>query len=170
MGYRDRYRTGPANIQKMGVLFTPPEDGNKQTQQMQAQTAPAQASAKDSGVKRSRTLLIPVETGDADYAVARQRVQWEVARRYGRSQVTEVTTDSWRDSNGHLWQPNTLCTISRPQTGFKAVLLIAEIEFVQGDMGTHANLVLMPPQAFKPQPLVLPLAQSEGVAAATRNS
>ena len=165
-----RYSTVQAIIQNMAVLFTPPDDGNKQTQQMQAQTAPVQASANDGGVKRSRTLLIPVETGDADYAVARQRVQWEVARRYGRSQVTEVTTDSWRDSNGHLWQPNTLCTISRPQTGFKAVLLIAEIEFVQGDMGTHANLVLMPPQAFKPQPLVLPLAQSEGVAAATRNS
>jgi prophage tail gpP-like protein len=97
-------------------------------------------------------------------------VQWEVARRYGRSQVVEITSDSWRDSNGHLWQPNTLCRVSRPQTGFKKELLIAEIEFVQGESGTHANLVLMPPQAFKPQPLVLPLAQSEGVAAAIRNT
>jgi prophage tail gpP-like protein len=165
-----RYSNVQAIIQNMAVLFTPPDDGNKQTQQMQAQTAPVQASANDSGVKRPRTLLIPVETGDADYAVARQRVQWEVARRYGRSQVVEITSDSWRDSNGDLWQPNTICTVSRPQTGFKKDLLIAEIEFVQGEGGTHANLVLMPPQAFKPQPLVLPLAQNEGVAAAIRNT
>lgn len=165
-----RYSNVQAIIQNMAVLFTPPDDANKQTQQMQAQTAPVQASANDSGVKRPRTLLIPVETGDADYAVARQRVQWEVARRYGRSQVVEITSDSWRDSNGDLWQPNTICTVSRPQTGFKKDLLIAEIEFVQGEGGTHANLVLMPPQAFKPQPLVLPLAQNEGVAAAIRNT
>ncbi|MCP1213406.1 phage baseplate assembly protein [Acetobacter okinawensis] len=165
-----RYSNVQAIIQNMAVLFTPPDDDNKQTQQMQAQTAPVQASANDSEVKRPRTLLVPVEIGDADYAVARQRVQWEVARRYGRSQVMEITSDSWRDSSGNIWQPNTLCTVSRPQTGFKKDLLIAEIEFVQGDMGTHANLVLMPPQAFKPQPLVLPLAQSEGVAAATRSS
>lgn len=165
-----RYSKVQAIIQNMAVLFSPPEDGNKQAQQMQAQTAPVQASATDSGVKRSRTLLIPVETGDADYAVARQRVQWEVARRYGRSQVMEVTSDSWRDSRGHIWQPNTLCTLSRPKTGFKQELLIAEVEFVQGESGTHANLVLMPPDAFKPQPLVLPMAQSEAVAAITRSS
>lgn len=154
----------------MAVLFSPPEDGNKQTQQMQAQTAPVQASANDSGVKRSRTLLIPIELGDKDNVIARQRVQWEVARRYGRSQVVEITSDSWRDSNGHLWQPNTLCTVSRPQTGFKKELLIAEIEFVQGEGGTHANLVLMPPQAFKPEPLLLPMAQKEGVVATTGNN
>lgn len=165
-----RYSNVQAIIQNMAVLFSPPVDGNKQAQQMQVQTAPVQASANDSGVKRPRTLLIPIELGDKDNVIARQRVQWEVARRYGRSQVVEITSDSWRDSNGHLWQPNTLCTVSRPQTGFKKELLIAEIEFVQGEGGTHANLVLMPPQAFKPEPLLLPMAQKEGVVATTGNN
>ncbi|MFT8597713.1 phage baseplate assembly protein [Acetobacter orientalis] len=164
-----RFSKIQAIIQNMAVLFSPPEDGDRQAQQMQAQTAPVQASATDSGVKRSRTLLIPVENGDADYAVARQRVQWEVARRYGRSQVVEVTCGTWLNCHNKLLQPNTLVTVSNPKSGWKRDYLIAEIEFTQGEQGTRANLILMPPEAFKPEPLIVPIAQNEGVAAATRN-
>ncbi|MGO2959438.1 MAG: phage baseplate assembly protein [Acetobacter sp.] len=165
-----RFSKVQAIIQNMAVLFSPPDDGDKQAQQMQAQTAPVQASATDAGVKRNRTLLIPVETGDQDNKVTRQRVQWEVARRFGRSQVIEATCSTWLNDQGNLLQPNTLITVSNPNAGWKRDLLIAEIEFTQGEQGTRANLILMPPEAFKPQPLIVPIAQNEGVAAVTRNS
>ncbi|MFT9016407.1 MAG: phage baseplate assembly protein [Acetobacter sp.] len=165
-----RYSKIQAILQTTAVLFEAPKDGNKQAQEMQALTAPSQASATDPGVTRYRPMLVPVETGDANYAVAAQRVQWEVARRYGRSRPVELVCDSWRDSNGRLWQPNTLAPIDLGKLGLSERWLIAEVEFVQGADGTHANIVAMPAEAFKPQPLVLPMAQNEGVAAATRNS
>ena len=165
-----RFSSIQAILQTTAVLFEAPQDGNKQAQEMQALTAPGQASASDPGVTRHRPLLVPVETGDEGYKIAAQRVQWEVARRYGRSMPLELTCDSWRDSNGRLWQPNTLSATYLPRLGVTLTLLIAEVEFVQGMDGTHANIIAMPPEAFKPQPLVLPMAQYEGVAASTRNS
>nr|WP_051551792.1 hypothetical protein [Acetobacter persici] len=116
---------------------------------------------------RSRPLLIPVELGDADYAVAKQRVQWEVARRYGRSQVIDVVCDSWRDGSGKLWTPNTLVRIKRKSWQIGQIWLIAEVEFVRGEDGSRAQITLMPPEAFKPEPLLLPMQSNEAVAAAS---
>lgn len=163
-----RYSSIQAIIQNPAVLFTPPEDGDKHAQQMLAQTAPVQASATDPAVTRHRPMLIPVETGDADYAVAKKRVQWEAARRYGRSQIVQVTVDSWCDSRGTLWSPNWLAHCEIPSLKIKRSLLISEVVLVQDEQGTHASITLMPPATFMPEPILVPLAQNEGVAAITR--
>ncbi|MBS1014494.1 phage baseplate assembly protein [Acetobacter persici] len=162
---RGRFSEVRAIIQNPVVLFTPP-DSDDYVSQMQAVSDPVNAVATDPGVTRSRPLLIPVELGDADYAVAKQRVQWEVARRYGRSQVIDVVCDSWRDGSGKLWTPNTLVRIKRKSWQIGQIWLIAEVEFVRGEDGSRAQITLMPPEAFKPEPLLLPMQSNEAVAAA----
>ena len=90
---------------------------------------------------------------DGQY-VAVARAQWEKARRYGRSQAATVTVDSWRDSAGTLWMPNRLCPVDLP--ALKIVgqrWLIASVTYQLGlEGGTRALLVLMPPEAFQPEP------------------
>ncbi len=44
-------------------------------------------------------------------------IDWEMNRRYGRSRQLNVTLDSWRDSAGRLWEPNTLISITLPVFG-----------------------------------------------------
>ncbi|MFT8463129.1 phage baseplate assembly protein [Acetobacter persici] len=162
---RGRFSEVRAIIQNPVVLFTPPTDENY-VSQMDAVSAPPNALAADPGVPRTRPLLIPVELGDADYAVAKQRVQWEVARRYGRSQVIDLICDSWRDKTGKLWRPNTLAAVKRKSWSAPQWWLIAEVEFVRGEDGSRAHITLMPPEAFKPEPLLLPMQSNEAVAAA----
>ncbi|KGB21174.1 phage baseplate assembly protein [Acetobacter tropicalis] len=162
---RGRFSEIRAIIQNPVVLFTPP-DGEDYVSQMDAVSAPVNAVATDPGVTRARPLLIPVELGDADYAVAKRRVQWEVARRYGRSQVIDLICDSWRDKSGKLWAPNTLVQVKRKSWPTAQIWLIAEVEFARGEDGSRAHITLMPPEAFAPEPLLLPMQSNEAVAAA----
>ncbi len=112
---------------------------------------------KDAGVQRYRPLLVLGEMGGFNATFAQQRAQWEVNRRYGRSQAVTVTCDSWRDSAGKLWTPNTLAPVSLPSVKCTptARMLISEVVFRRDADGTHADIVLMPPQAFAPEPIVL---------------
>lgn len=113
--------------------------------------------AIDPGVKRYRPMLISAEMGDAGYQVSQQRAQWEVNRRYGRSQSVQLVTDSWRDASGALWRPNTLAPVSLPTLKMASGknMLISEVVFRLDSDGTHAEIVLMPPEAFLPEPIVL---------------
>ncbi|TCK36731.1 prophage tail gpP-like protein [Paraburkholderia sp. BL8N3] len=111
----------------------------------------------DSQVPRFRYRAIVSEQVMGGPDVAKLRAEWEMARRVGRSFDVRITTDTWRDSAGKLWTPNTLVTIDlpglkmRPQTW-----LIAEVHYRRdNNRGTTADLVIMPPQAFVPQPIML---------------
>ena len=134
------------------------------------------AKATDAGVGRHRSLILVAEQGDYLYTVAKQRAQWEVNRRYARSQVVSVTADSWRDASGKLWTVNTLAPVYLPSVKCtpRAPLLIAEVVFRLDDDGRHADVTLLPPAAFIPEPIILtPLnsgaaqALNEQVASAT---
>lgn len=116
-----------------------------------------QAKKKDPNVLRHRRLSIIAEAGDSNFKVLEARVQWEIARRFGRANTLRVTVDSWRDLRYDLWAPNTLTTISLPSLGLKEVTwLITEVTYSRDmESGTTAELVLMPAQAFLPQPIVL---------------
>lgn len=89
-----------------------------------------------------------------------RRAKWEVSRRAGRSTLAIATIDSWRDSAGALWTPNTLVPVKLP--GLRAPddhLCLSEVTFRRGADGTHADLVLMPKEAFLLEPISLqPLA------------
>lgn len=113
--------------------------------------------AKDSNCKRHRALFIISEGGGLGNDISEKRARWEMARRFGRSRVVKITTDSWRDAAGALWEPNTLVPVSLPRLKFESEkMLISEVTFLRNDhSGTTAELTLMAPEAFTPQPINL---------------
>jgi prophage tail gpP-like protein len=108
------------------------------------------------GLARYRPLLILAEQDLlAQGDLMAVRVQWEMARRIGRSQAITITCDSWRDSLGELWAPNKLATVNMPSLKIQDIWLISEVTFSRDDEGTHADVTLMPPAAFIIGPNVL---------------
>jgi prophage tail gpP-like protein len=101
-------------------------------------------------------------TPAANDAVATQRANWECARRIGRSQAAAITCASWRDSKGTLWTPNWLAPIEAPAADITgAQWIISTVTFRKDMSGTHADLILMPPDAFEPDPNPLNLFDNE---------
>jgi len=148
-------------LQTVDVLQTAPSNDRLADQMASLTVGPA---ATDPRVPRDRPMLILIEAGDADHKIAQRRAQWEVNRRYGRSQAVTLTCDSWRDTAGKLWQPNTVVPFT-DHNGNSRDLVIGEITLRAGQDGTHADLVLMPSEAFQPEPLLAPMAKNEGVQA-----
>lgn len=109
---------------------------------------------KDPGVPRYRPRFVVSEQFMDGQFLATARARWEMARRYGRSQAVTVTVDSWRDGAGTLWTPNRLCPVDLPTLKIvRASWLIGSVTYTRGlDGGTRAQLVLMPPEAFQPEP------------------
>ncbi|WP_211467303.1 phage baseplate assembly protein [Collimonas silvisoli] len=121
------------------------------------------ASAIDDNVRRCRNRIIIAESGDSDFTVAKKRVEWEAVRRFGRSNQLHLTTDSWRDKDGQLWAPNTLVRVSLPRLKLQdANWIISEVTYSRNEeSGTTADLVIMPPEAFYPQPTVFQPAPAD---------
>jgi prophage tail gpP-like protein len=95
-------------------------------------------------------------------AFAEQRANWELARRFGRSNAASITCDSWRDSARVLWTPNMLATINAPGAGLAGVpWIIGSVTYRKDLSGTHADLILMPPGAFLPEPQALDLINQQ---------
>lgn len=111
----------------------------------------------DGGVSRRRQRVIIAENlSSIGLAITEQRAVWEMNRRIARGVAVHLTTDSWRDAAGNLWEPNTLARVHLP--GLKvteSMLLIGEVTYRLDDDGEHADLLLMPPDAFTPQPFLL---------------
>jgi prophage tail gpP-like protein len=111
------------------------------------------ATAIDKGIRRHRVKYMVAESGIIPLNLGQYRADWEAARRFGRSSTLHIRTDSWRDSAGNLWQPNTLVPLDLPAmkipTGAKWT--IAEVTFGRDRDGTHAELTIMPPGAFTPK-------------------
>lgn len=119
------------------------------------------AKQPDPNVKRHRLRFFVAESGAAGYDLTLKRAKWEAARRHGRSWRVAVTTDSWRDSAGKLWEPNTLATVDLPKLNVnKLELCIGEVTYRLDERGTTADLVLMLPDAFRPEPInLLPIVR-----------
>lgn len=112
-------------------------------------------TANDPNVPRHRRYVVVAESGDAYDEVITKRAHWEVARRLGRSYQLRVTVDSWRDSAGTLWTPNSLAPIYLPSLKLdKNMWVIGEVTWTLDERGTSANLLLMPPEAFAVEPLL----------------
>ncbi|GBR06430.1 phage tail protein [Asaia siamensis] len=148
-------------LQTADVLQTAPSNDRLADQMASLTVGPP---AIDPHVPRDRPMLILIEAGDADHKIAERRAQWEINRRYGRSQAITLTCDSWRDSAGSLWQPNTVAPFT-DYDGNSRDLVIGEVTLRAGQDGTHADLVLMPSEAFQPEPMLAPMANNEGVQA-----
>lgn len=126
------------------------------------------AQAFDVNVKppRRRLKISVCEPGAAGHDLSIQRANWEAARRAGRALKLTLTTDSWRDSGGTLWTPNTIVTVQSPALKLNNVdLCIGEVSFRRDNNGTTADLILMPPKAFLPEPVIILPAIRDAVAA-----
>jgi len=111
---------------------------------------------KDAGVPDFRPMVIvSAEMQQGGNYIALLRARWEKARRYGRSQAVTIVCDSWRDSAGSLWAPNMLAAIDLPALKLNATWIIGEVTYRRGEGGTTAELTLMPPEAFQPEPGVI---------------
>jgi prophage tail gpP-like protein len=111
---------------------------------------------KDDEVPRFRKRYIVSEQTILGQPIAHDRAVWERNRRYGRSQVFSVVTDSWRDAAGALWAPNHLAPISAaPLKVSDVTWLIASVSYLRDENGQHAALTLMPKEAFFPEPVSL---------------
>jgi prophage tail gpP-like protein len=128
------------------------------------------ATAKDPGVQRYRPRFLIAEWGHAlseQNAVARAR--WEASRRWGRSRSLVVTIDSWRDSAGKLFQPNTLVPVDLPTLKVEGALwMVGEVTYRKDAGGTQCDLVLMPHQGFAVQPTLPAQGIPADVAIATQ--
>ncbi len=114
------------------------------------------ATVLDTSVTRFRYRAIVAESVFGGQDVAEQRANWEKASRFGRSFQVRLTTDNWRDSAGTLWTPNTLVPIDLPGLKLKPqVWLISEVTYKRDLTGTTADLVIMPPEAFYQEPIIL---------------
>lgn len=113
----------------------------------------ATARDPDAASMRYRKRIVLVESTLVSREMATDCINWEMNRRYGRSRALRVVTDSWRDSAGQLWEPNTLIPVSLPTLDVKPQdLLLAEVTYTRDEDGTHAEMLLMPPAAFAIQP------------------
>jgi len=106
----------------------------------------------DPDVKRYRPKLIIMDMPGPAQAWADQRADWEVARRYGRSKIVDVTVTGWRDAAGALWTPNTIVNCNLPSCKINQDMLIAEVAWMQNEQGTSSLLTLMPKEGFMPEP------------------
>lgn len=125
-------------------------------------------AAKDEAFKRKRLKIIVSEQIGDNFDYAKARAEWERARRIGRSQALSLTCDSWRDAAGKLWQINRLAPIDLPAqklVGPERKWLIGSVTYRKDSGGTHADVVLMPPDAYRPQPQVLYLYDKQTDAA-----
>lgn len=120
---------------------------------------------EDPAVPRYRPKFFIAETNDGGYDVAKQRAAWEMNRRVGRSAAVHLVCDSWRDAAGALWTPNTLAPVELPTLKLpKVEWTIGEVTYIRNAGGTHAQIILMHPDSFKPQPLVWPFPIDLGIA------
>ncbi|AYQ37625.1 bacteriophage Mu P family protein [Burkholderia aenigmatica] len=110
----------------------------------------------DDTVPRFRYRAIVSEHVTGGPIIAADRVNWELAYRYGRSYPIRLITDSWRDSAGSLYEPNVLVDVDLPSMKLpKKRWLISEVTYTRDAQGTHAELLIMPPQAFYQEPIIL---------------
>ncbi|UPG89264.1 hypothetical protein L2Y96_17960 [Luteibacter aegosomaticola] len=111
----------------------------------------------DPNVKRHRGLILIAEAGGGGNEISQKRALWEMARRAGHSRVVRIRCDSWRDSDGNLWRPNTIAPIDLPSLKLSANdFVIGQVTFLRSEQtGSVAELVLMSPDAFRPEPILL---------------
>jgi prophage tail gpP-like protein len=117
----------------------------------------------DPNVARHRRLnIVMADVAEDPRSFTIRKAIWEVARRAGRATSARATIDSWRDAAGALWRPNTMVPVSLPGMPADMMLCLSEVTFRRDEGGTHADLALLPREAFILEPTsLLPLAAAD---------
>lgn len=106
---------------------------------------------------RDRRLFVIVEQYVPGMDLALLRGQWEKNRRIGRGQTVHVVADSWRDTSGKLWAPNTLTTCDIAACKWvKSDVLIGTVTYLRSPgTGTTCEVSLAPPYAYAVEPIAI---------------
>jgi len=109
-----------------------------------------EATARDSGVSRSRPLIIPHE-GEATIDRMKKRADWQVKRGAGYAATASITVTGWRDGGGRIWTRNWLVQVRDAWIGIDGMMVIKSVTLnqdAQGLQGTTATLSLADPRAL----------------------
>jgi prophage tail gpP-like protein len=105
--------------------------------------------AVDPEIKRYRPLIVMAET-DLNTKQCQERANWEVSTRRGKGTRVEVTVQGWRQTNGQLWDINSLVLLRSPSVRLNRQMLIAATEFTLDNDGGHiTRLSLVRPEAYE---------------------
>lgn len=114
----------------------------------------AKAVAKDLGVGRYRPLILTAE-GKSGAAGCTDRARWEVARRRGKGRQLTHTVRGWRQvADGPLWDCDLVAPVQDSTAQVFEDLLVCTIRYRLSSRGRLTELVLEPPEAWTPQPVV----------------
>ncbi|MBC9208879.1 hypothetical protein IBL26_18680 [Roseomonas aerophila] len=124
---------------------------------IRAQVADITVGADKPGTgRRFRPKVLVSDQDQFGQDIAERRALWERNRRNGRGRQVFVVVDSWRDAAGRLWEPNARAPVDLPALKVSDVeWVIADVTYLRGENGTRAELLLMPAEAFDPEPIVL---------------
>lgn len=128
--------------------YSPDSDGETE--------AHVEGKVTDSGIRRYRPMLIVAEAdGSANSAI--DRATWEANTRLGKSASAQITVAGWRQTEGGpLWLPNMLVQVQSPWLRMDGEMLIRQVTFnkdsADGSEGTTAQLDIVSPQAYAPEP------------------
>jgi prophage tail gpP-like protein len=122
-------------------------DGQSAASWEDPQISGAHGVAHDKTVTRARQKVI-VDNAESNAALARQRAEWEQARAAGNSAKAELTTPSWRDDAGALWEPGFQVFCRVPWLRLEQDMVIEKVKFAQTDAGTLAHISLVDPRSY----------------------
>lgn len=114
------------------------------------------AEAHDNGVRRAARVLVVRPDGNISGGQAKTRAQWEATVRAARATTVNVQVQGWAQSNGKVWPVNALVPVRAPRAGISGDMLISQATYSVGSSGTVTDLVLRPPNAFVPEPVLQP--------------
>ncbi len=109
-------------------------------------TRGAQGKFKDATI-RHRPLLVIAE-GQANAKQAQERALWEGATRFGKSKRVRIGVQGWRQSDGSLWEINTISRVVIPWLELDEDMLIVSLNFRLSGSGTFTELELVRPEAY----------------------
>lgn len=125
-----------------------------------ATVAAVSGEATDQEVKRSNRVLLIRPDGAVTREFARQRAAWEATVRRARSISVRVTVQGWQQGDGTLWPVNAIVAVKSGKLGIDGPMLITEATYRRSvTSGTTTELQLVAPDAFIPEPLIVPPAK-----------
>lgn len=123
-----------------------------------------QGSARDAEIRSARRLLI-VAHNSADAENLQKTAEWEATVRAARGSPLTITVQGWHQTpGGRLWQPGEIVQVKSSwlQLDEAVDFLINSVALTKSDSdGTIAELELLRPDAYAPQPEV-PAASGGG--------
>jgi prophage tail gpP-like protein len=100
----------------------------------------------DPEVGRYRPLIVFLE-GDGTEEDLKTRAQWERLRRQGSGTSVPITTSTWRDEAGEIWEPGRLMAIVLPSERVDQDMTLSSVTFTQNHQGTTASLTFVDPRS-----------------------